>query len=184
MLNLAELVALRPDLGGLKKVVYFHENQLVYPVRKQSTRNKNSVGNKEQRDFQYGYNQILTRFFNCIPTLTSDIFKILLNLDSLVGDKIYFNSNYNKQSFLSNINSFLKQTPDFHVKINIKADLEPKCVVLYFPINIDQGLIDSVTTETTLSLILEHFDNEKYSSNFQFLTSNISKTGKDNSIKI
>ena len=47
MLNLAELVALRPDLSRLKKIVYFHENQLVYPVRK-----------VKERDFQYGYNQV------------------------------------------------------------------------------------------------------------------------------
>lgn len=51
MLNLAELIALRPDLARLKKIVYFHENQLVYPVRK-----------TKERDFQYGYNQILTRY--------------------------------------------------------------------------------------------------------------------------
>ena len=49
VLNLAELVALRPDLGLLHKVVYFHENQLIYPVRKSL-----------DRDFQYGYNQVLT----------------------------------------------------------------------------------------------------------------------------
>ncbi|XP_037831945.1 glycosyltransferase-like domain-containing protein 1 isoform X2 [Kryptolebias marmoratus] len=46
VLNLCELVALRPDLACLKKVLYFHENQLVYPVRKD-----------QDRDFQYGYNQ-------------------------------------------------------------------------------------------------------------------------------
>lgn len=49
VLNLAELVALRPDLASLHKVLYFHENQLQYPVRKQ-----------KDRDFQYGYNQILS----------------------------------------------------------------------------------------------------------------------------
>ncbi|KAM8749224.1 tRNA-queuosine alpha-mannosyltransferase isoform 5-T5 [Acanthopagrus schlegelii] len=49
VLNLCELVALRPDLARLKKVLYFHENQLVYPVRKD-----------QERDFQYGYNQILS----------------------------------------------------------------------------------------------------------------------------
>ena len=48
-LNLAELIGLRPDLGKLKKILYFHENQLVYPVRK-----------KRDRDFQYGYNQIVS----------------------------------------------------------------------------------------------------------------------------
>ena len=49
VLNLAELVALRPDLGRLRTIVYFHENQLIYPVRK-----------SQDRDFQYGYNQVLT----------------------------------------------------------------------------------------------------------------------------
>ena len=49
VLNLAELVALRPDFAQLKKVLYFHENQLIYPVRKQ-----------QDRDFQYGFNQILS----------------------------------------------------------------------------------------------------------------------------
>ncbi|XP_073983206.1 tRNA-queuosine alpha-mannosyltransferase isoform X2 [Rhodnius prolixus] len=49
VLNLAELVALRRDLDACKKVVYFHENQLVYPVRQ-----------KKDRDFQYGYNETLT----------------------------------------------------------------------------------------------------------------------------
>ncbi|GLD71573.1 glycosyltransferase-like domain-containing protein 1, partial [Lates japonicus] len=49
VLNLCELVALRPDLARLKKILYFHENQLVYPVRKD-----------QDRDFQYGYNQVLS----------------------------------------------------------------------------------------------------------------------------
>jgi len=49
VLNLAELVALRSDLLHTRKIVYFHENQLIYPVRKE-----------KDRDFQYGYNQILT----------------------------------------------------------------------------------------------------------------------------
>lgn len=49
VLNLAELIGLRPDLNQLKKVLYFHENQLIYPVRKQ-----------QERDFQYGYNQIIS----------------------------------------------------------------------------------------------------------------------------
>ncbi|XP_060683099.1 glycosyltransferase-like domain-containing protein 1 isoform X5 [Hemiscyllium ocellatum] len=49
VLNLAELVALRPDLAKLKKVLYFHENQLVYPVRK-----------SQERDFQFGYNQVIS----------------------------------------------------------------------------------------------------------------------------
>lgn len=48
-LNLCELAALRPDLAPLRKVLYFHENQLVYPVRRH-----------QERDFQYGYNEIVS----------------------------------------------------------------------------------------------------------------------------
>jgi glycosyltransferase involved in cell wall biosynthesis len=49
VLNVCELVALRPDLAACRKVVYFHENQLAYPVQ-----------TDQLRDVQYGYNQILT----------------------------------------------------------------------------------------------------------------------------
>jgi len=53
VLNLSELCALRPDLAKIqKKIVYFHENQLNYPVQK-----------VKERDFQYGYNQIF--IFSC-----------------------------------------------------------------------------------------------------------------------
>ncbi|KAH8237495.1 hypothetical protein KR038_009745 [Drosophila bunnanda] len=49
VLSLAELMGLRPDLGTCRKIVYFHENQLIYPVREVKT-----------RDCQYGLNEILT----------------------------------------------------------------------------------------------------------------------------
>ena len=43
MLNLAEFIALAPPrIAGLPKVIYFHENQLTYPVRFES-----------ERDYQY-----------------------------------------------------------------------------------------------------------------------------------
>jgi len=60
VLNLCELLSLRGDLKELHKVLYFHENQLVYPVRKQL-----------ERDFQYGYNQILSWYevkVDCVRT--------------------------------------------------------------------------------------------------------------------
>lgn len=52
VLSLAELLGLRPDLQALKKIVYFHENQLIYP--------KQQI---KERDFQFGYNQITTWYF-------------------------------------------------------------------------------------------------------------------------
>jgi hypothetical protein len=41
--------ALRPDLMKLKKIIYFHENQLCYPTRFE-----------KDRDFQFGWNQIVS----------------------------------------------------------------------------------------------------------------------------
>ncbi|XP_035908561.1 glycosyltransferase-like domain-containing protein 1-like [Anopheles stephensi] len=49
VLNLSELIGMRTDLAHCRKIVYFHENQLCYPVRE-----------SKQRDVQYGINQITT----------------------------------------------------------------------------------------------------------------------------
>lgn len=102
-LNLAELLALRPELQTTRKIIYFHENQFVYPRQLQ-----------KERDFQYGYNTILS---------------------ALVADHVVFNSNYNKQTFLENISKHLRKQPDFRID-DLREDIEPKTSVIYFPVTI------------------------------------------------
>lgn len=67
-------------------------------------------------------------------------------------------------SFLCNINTFLKLTPD-RIKIDVKTDLEPKCSVLYFPINLDESIVSSVVAETILFDSMLALNHESYLSN-------------------
>ncbi|KAF2361727.1 RNA recognition motif domain [Trinorchestia longiramus] len=106
-LNLCELVGLRPDLAPLRKIIYFHENQLVYPVR-----------DSKERDFQYGYNQILS---------------------ALVADRIVFNSQYNLESFMREVPRHLNLQQDRRPDTaSIAATIRAKSQVLYFPVEIKQ----------------------------------------------
>ena len=104
--NLAELVGICPNLGTAKKLLYFHENQLVYPHQ-----------NEKERDYQYGYNQIIS----CIA-----------------ADKIFFNSHYNMLSFINKIPSFVNRIPGFKCPITLVDEIQAKSSVLYFPVNIPE----------------------------------------------
>lgn len=81
--------------------MYFHENQLNYPVEKE-----------EEKDYQFGWIQILS---------------------CLVADTIYFNSNWNMQSFIDKIPAFINRNPDKQPK-NILSLLLPKMKLLHFPV--------------------------------------------------
>ena len=85
MLNLAELLALRPDLGKLRKVVYFHENQLAYPSQ------PGCGAAPGQQDWGCKWGQILT---------------------CLVADEVAFNSQFNRDSFLAAIPPLLNKIPN------------------------------------------------------------------------
>lgn len=67
---------------------------------------------EEERDYQFGWIQILS---------------------CLAADEVYFNSNWNLQSFIEHIPSFVNRNPDKEPK-NVVEKILPKVKVLYFPI--------------------------------------------------
>ncbi len=82
MLNFAEFTGLAPrEIRDTPSVVYFHENQLTYPVQ-------DSV----KRDFQCA-----------LTNMTS----------ALAASEAWFNSEFNRDSFLDKLPQLLRKMPDF-----------------------------------------------------------------------
>lgn len=81
MLNLAEFKSLAGIADDVTTIVYFHENQLTYPVRSENSRDHQCV----------------------FTNMTS----------ALAADYVWFNSEYNKSSFLGALKPFLKRMPDY-----------------------------------------------------------------------
>ena len=121
--SLPEILALAPQLHSVTKILYFHENQLVYPVRE-----------RKDRDFQYGYSQILS---------------------ALAADVVLFNSGYNMKSFLSNVNTFLSLMPDYKPKC-LTDRISPKCQVLNFPIVFPICLVSEQVASSKLHIVWPH----------------------------
>jgi len=124
VLNLTELISIRQDIAEAckgKKIIYFHENQLTYPIQPASI--------KGVRDFQYGYNQVLS---------------------ALSADKVLFNSKYNLTTFTENIKSLFQIQPDYRPNISdLESRIVKKACAMYFPLNItiqdsSAGKIDDV----------------------------------------
>nr|XP_040572361.1 glycosyltransferase-like domain-containing protein 1 [Lepeophtheirus salmonis] len=152
VLNLAELIALRQDLSSSKKILYFHENQLIYPIQ-----------NEHVRDFQYGYNQIIS---------------------SLCADVILFNSEYNMLSFLDGIDGFLSKQPDYKIK-NLKHQLQGKCSVLYFPVNFPSLNVQRELTPKSVRIVWPHrWEHDKNPTSFFNVLYRLHDEGHDFKISV
>jgi glycosyltransferase involved in cell wall biosynthesis len=81
-LPLAEWRGLVPELGDVPAVLYFHENQLAYPMRPEHS---------GERDLHYGFTQLVS---------------------SLAADECWFNSAHNRDSFLEAGRRLLGAMPD------------------------------------------------------------------------
>jgi len=110
MLNLAELCGMRPDVAAVPcKVLYVHENQLVYPVQAATA--------KGERDHVFGHALIVS----CVA-----------------ADRVVWNSRFNLESFLDALPRFCKDVPlesAGRPKPGALAEaIRAKSVVLYPPL--------------------------------------------------
>lgn len=114
MVNLPELLGLRPDLNrpGVLKIYYFHENQLAYPVQLQQDRKVAAT------DFQIGWAQIVS---------------------CMAADKIIFNSAFNRSSFLGKVDAFIRKIAEPEMRsatLDWTKQLDAKSSILFFPLTV------------------------------------------------
>lgn len=87
-LPLGELVGLVPKLSHVPKVLYFHENQLAYPMGSGGAVDPRLAA---ERDLHYGFTQMVS---------------------ALAAQRCVFNSAYNRDSFLAEAKTVLQKMPD------------------------------------------------------------------------
>lgn len=130
MVNLAEMLGLRPDLNSrrVRKILYFHENQLTYPVQRGEASGKRKVA---AEDFQIGWAQVLS---------------------CLAADQVVFNSNFNCESFLGRVGAFINTIPEQQLRQREVADqIRRKSRVLYFPVTISSPVIGDSNVSPSLA---------------------------------
>ena len=132
VLPLAELLGMCPRLISCKKVIYFHENQLVYPIQEVKNRDV-------QFGSVFGKNDLFGLKFIYIIFNKEVIFRYNQITSCLAADKILFNSYWNLESLCTNIPKFFKLFPDFKPS-GVPDRIRKKSKVVYFPVKIPNQL--------------------------------------------
>lgn len=142
MVNLTELLGLRPDLGSsdVKKVLYFHENQLTYPVQAVEAESGRTLA---ADDFHMGWAQIMS---------------------CLAADAVVFNSRFNLESFLGKVDAFINRIPEQQLRVHgVAAKIRLKSSVLYFPVEVPPSpLPHDATLEARSSQLLTILWNHRW----------------------
>jgi len=113
MLDLASFLSLtRSRTAGIPTAVYFHENQLTYPW---SDSDSDRI---TKRDAHYAFINYTT---------------------ALVADRVFFNSEYHRTSFLNELTPFLSQFPD-HQNLDMVKMIREKSSVL--PLGLDLNALE------------------------------------------
>ena len=111
MLDLPTFLGLtRTRTANVPTVIYFHENQITYPW------SPTDPDLTLKRDNQYGFKNFTS---------------------ALAADKLFFNSVYHKNSFITALPDFLNQFPDYQELIQVKK-IAARSEVLYLGVNLLQ----------------------------------------------
>jgi len=111
MLDFATFLGLtRTKLATIPTALYFHENQITYPW------SATDPDIALKRDNQYGFKNYTSAF---------------------IADKVFFNSDYHRQSFLSALPDFLTQFPDYQELEHVKI-IEQKSKTLYLGVDLQK----------------------------------------------
>ncbi len=120
MVDLATLRGLVPELATVPALVYFHENQFEYPLRYAAL---------EQRLLNAQLSSIVT---------------------ALSANRVLFNSEYNRHTFLSGTRKFIKRMPD-GMSPDILSHIKRKSAVLPVPIATKTDVHSNISFCTTKS---------------------------------
>ncbi len=111
MTDLTTLRGLLPALSACPVIVYFHENQFAYPVSDNQNHRSNIVNAQ--------LNSILT---------------------ALSADKLVFNSEYNRTTFIAGVQSFIKRMPD-GLNRDIPRLFEDNALTIPVPVNVERRTV-------------------------------------------
>ena len=122
MLNLPQLIGLLPcELRNLPTIIYFHENQLAYPVRNEQKKNREAI------------------FANFASALSAN--------------QVWFNSKFNRDSFLDNLPAFFNRMPD---KIDFSEDIceiRKKSKIMHLGISVEKSKENKVKKEKIKTIL-------------------------------
>lgn len=151
MLNLPELLALRSDLHAVRKVIYFHENQLAYPQRRAAgapasrTAAAGAAGSSSAAAAAAAPELVMGTLADQVASAAAPEgdrdfhFGWVQVLTAVAADVVAWNSCFNRDSFLEAIPQLLGLIPDKAQRppaAELQARIRAKSVVAYFPVQL------------------------------------------------
>ena len=154
LMNLADLVAIRPDLAHRRKVIYFHENQFAYPSSPQARNGVTTANLSSFRDADESYKQQKTK-------KEWSEYGWAQIMSCLAADTVLFNSKYNRDTFLEGVSRLLSMVPSPSRPKGISQLIAAKSSVLYYPLRHCKNIVpDFVSGNDDGSITMQYYDDK------------------------